>query len=334
MTQVMSPPLRFCSNCGGRREPGARFCPGCGVPLDGRVVGDVVPVAASGPADPLAAFGEHLRSVPWADLVPLRSWWADGGWRRGWVGLFGLFAVSPFVLLRATSGSDNVKAVAWGFSVYFAVMWMIAIFALVRPERVEVWRLVRIALFTSVAGVAIALLLERHLAPQDGAGLFRMIVGVGFPEELAKAAAVYLFIFRRPGAGSTRVFLFAGAVSGLAFGAAEAVAYSTSYAQLAPYLTTSSYTSMEVWRLLTDSLFHACIAGIGAYFIGLAYASRASRAVLIAAGLAVTSVLHGAYDTFADSWAGTALAALIVFVFIGYVRSGDAIARRLAASAQ
>ena len=131
---------------------------------------------------------------------------------------------------------------------------------------------------------------------------------------------------------STRTYLFAGAVSGLAFGAAEAISYSQKYVDLAQYFSASSFAAVITWRLLTDSLLHALMAGIAAYFIGLAYRYRRSCWTLIGIGLGLAAILHGAYDSLSSGWPGTLMAAAIVFMFAGYVRSGDQIADQFAFS--
>ena len=279
-------------------------------------------------ADPLEAFGTGLRAVPWTVLLPLRSWWVHAAWRRGWVGLFFVFAVTPFVLLRLTSEDQDIHRIAWGFALYFAMLWFVVLYGIIRPSAVNWWALLRVALASVVLAPAIAIFLEEHLAPADS-NLIQLVAGVGLPEELAKALAVYLFVFRSRAATSVRTYMFAGAVSGLAFGAAEAVSYTQRYADLASYLSPSSYTALITWRLLTDSLLHAVMAAICAYFIGLAPQHRMSRWPLIVSGLALAGLLHGAYDALAAGWPGTAIAALILFVFAGYVRTGDEIASRV-----
>ncbi|WP_406833147.1 PrsW family glutamic-type intramembrane protease [Pedococcus sp. KACC 23699] len=244
------------------------------------------------------------------------------------MGLFGLFAVAPFLILRLTGDDQDIHRIAWGFALYFALLWFVVLYALIAPEDRDWWRLGRIALATAFAGTAIAIFLEKHIAPDD-TSLVTMILGVGLPEEFAKALAIYFFVFRSTRPSSTRTYLFAGAVSGLAFGAAEAVSYTQKFADLASYMSASSYTALVTWRLLTDSLLHAILAGICAYFIGLAYADSQRRWALIGAGLGLAAVLHGAYDAWAANWAGTLTAAMIIFIFAGYVRSGDRIAERL-----
>ena len=332
--------MRFCGDCGQLLTAGATFCPHCGyrVPapaenpaqaavsaVEGGAAGMRLPAAGG---DPLAALGEQLRSVPWPDLLPLRSWWAEGGWRRGQIGLFSLFVFAPFFLLRLTADDQDVNRIAWGFAGYFALLWFVVLYALIRPERVDWWALARVALVTMVIGTALAIFLESHLAPDDS-NLVKMVVGVGLPEEVVKALAVYLFLFRSRTGFSTRDYLFAGAVAGLAFGAVEAASYTQKYAELATYLSPSSYTALITWRLLTDSLLHALMAAICAYFIGLASRYPASRWPLMISGLTLAAVLHGAYDSLSSGWPGTLVAAVIVFVFAGYVRTGDQITERL-----
>lgn len=346
----------FCGGCGSRLAGGALFCTGCGVrvpaprsdPVDlpaprSGAYDYFAPPAVRSPAgnpppaparrpDPLATLGDRVRDIPLHVLIPLGPWLRDGGWRRGRVGAFLLFAVAPFILLRATAGDREIYRIAWGFAVYFAALWMLALHALIRPERQRRWLLARVGGFTMVAGVGIAVAMEKVIKP-DSSSLVQMVLGVGGPEELAKGLAVYLFVFHSRTLWSTRTFLFAGVVSGLAFGVAEAVTYSAAYASAAPYLGASTYTSVAIWRLLTDSLFHACMAGIAAFFIGLAAHHRRSAWTLIPVGLATAAVLHGAYDRYASSWGGTAIAALIIFIFAGYVRGGDSIADEYAATA-
>ena len=186
--------MRYCIHCGQPLDDGAAFCTGCGQPVADMLIAAPQHKPSVAP-DPLAAIGEQLRTVPWSMLVPLRSWWADGAWRRGWIGLFCLFAIAPFFILQATADDQDIRRIALGFAVYFALLWLVVLYGLIRPPELNPWMLVRVVLFTVAAGTAIALFLEKHLAPDD-TNMLRMILGVGIPEEFAKALAVYLFVFR------------------------------------------------------------------------------------------------------------------------------------------
>lgn len=335
--------MQFCGHCGQRLFAGRPFCGYCGqrvIELDAATPPPAASATSVGlpydvsrtSSDPLAELGAQLRSVPWGQLLPLRSWWGEGGWRRGQVGLFCLFVIAPFLLLQLTAEDQEVSRIAWGFAGYFALLWFVVLYGLISPERINWWLLLRVAVTTAVVGTALAIFLESHMAPDDS-NFVKMVVGVGLPEELAKALPVYLFLTRSRTAFSSRSYLFAGAVSGLAFGAAEAVSYTQKYAELAGYLSPTSYTALITWRLLTDSLLHALMAAICAYFIGLAARYPASRWPLMISGLGLAALLHGAYDSLASGWPGTAVAAVIVFIFAGYVRSGDRITERLDVSA-
>jgi RsiW-degrading membrane proteinase PrsW (M82 family) len=280
--------------------------------------------------DQLASVAKKIADLHYGTLLPVRAFWESKAWRAGWTGLFGLAALVPFFLLHLAANSQDIGTLAWGFSLYFAVIWLIAIRMLVRPDAVS-WRvLVPVALFTMVAGVTIAITLERSLGA-SGRGWFENILTVGLPEELSKALAVFVFVFLFNRPLSPKTYLYVGAVSGLAFGVAEAASYSVLYSKLLPEVTsTAPIIGAEIWRLITDSLLHAALTGTACYFIGLAARHRRQAVPLIVLGLVVASVLHGTYDTFAANWLGFVLAALIIFVFVGYVTAGDAISERFA----
>src|SRR5438445_7980508 len=93
---------------------------------------------------------------------------------------------------------------------------------------------------------------------------------------------------------TSRMYMYMGPVSGLALGATEAVRYSPSYPQ--------SLLSTVVWRLLTDSLFHACTAAIASYFM-VAGTNPKWRLQLIAFGVSLVAVIHGFNDRYSEGWA-------------------------------
>lgn len=321
--------MAFCAGCGNPRAAEARFCGSCG---RAATVPSPAPIPSPARATATAVLTD-VRRLPLGTLVPLRAWWESRLWQQQWIGLFLIVALTPFFLLHLGGDPDNFHRVSWGFSLYFAFLWFLALHTLIRPEPVPWQTLAKVALFTIVAGVAIAIGLEERLLSDDP-GVLGFIFGVGLPEEFAKALAVYLFLYRSPQVYGVRAFLFVGAVSGLAFGAAEAVSYSTAYASVLPFVSDAHSTLVaEVWRLVTDSLFHACMAGICAFFLGLARRSSDLRLPLLGFGLVFAALLHGLYDTFASDWIGTGIAVLIVFVFVGYVAKGEEIGEQLTADA-
>ena len=338
--------MTYCPYCGTSLVGGGRFCGECGadtstcavqaisVPAQARpshtpvpeLPRTALPALRTPPSGALDGVLLEFRRLPLRELLPLQQWWRDGHWRQGRTALFLLTALTPFLLLQATSEDSDVERAAVGFAVYFAFLWLVAIRALVQPEPLRWTVLAKIGAFTAVAGVAIAIAVEEQLGASTDTPL-ASILTVGLPEEAAKALAILIFLRAGRGRWAPRTYLYAGAVSGLAFGAAEAVTYTTAYASLLEL--DSGGLVVSLWRLLAGSLFHACMAGIVAFFIGLGTWYVDLRYHLLAFGLAVAAVLHGLYNYLSDGWGGAALAALTVFTFVGYISSGDRIGARL-----
>jgi RsiW-degrading membrane proteinase PrsW (M82 family) len=277
----------------------------------------------------LDGFAAQLFRLPLGALLPLQTWASEAGWRQGRAALFLLMALAPFALLQATSEDTDIERAAVGFAVYFAVLWLIAIRELVQPEPLGWLTLGKISAFTAVAGIAIAVAVEEQLGASTDDPV-ASILTVGLPEEAAKALAILLFLRAGRERWAPRTYLYAGAVSGLAFGAAEAVTYTVAYAAFLDL--GDGGLVVTLWRLLCGGLFHACMAGIVAFFIGLGAWYRDIRFHLLAFGLLVAGVLHGLYNYFSDGWVGTLLATATVLAFLDYVRSEDRLGRRLSAA--
>jgi RsiW-degrading membrane proteinase PrsW (M82 family) len=125
-------------------------------------------------------------------------------------------------------------------------------------------------------------------------------------------------------------YLFLGAVSGLVFGASEAVHYLTSGVGLVGGNATQDLVAalQYVWRFPTDPIAHACLAGITGYFIGLAiYAQRNSGQrkwyAVCWVGLAIAAALHGLsdWDTLNGHWAWVAITVVSAILFLTYAKA-------------
>jgi RsiW-degrading membrane proteinase PrsW (M82 family) len=262
---------------------------------------------------------EHVRL---RDLLPGREWWQSSAWLQGSLGLFVACALTPFILLQATVNDHDVRPAAWGFTIYFALIWLIALKALLKPERVSGWRLVQVIATTGVLGVSVAITIERHLAA-NASTLAHSIFTVGIPEELAKALPLIIVLITAGSSLTPRTYLYLGAVSGLAFGAVESVAYTALYSNGIERTGDTGLVTGILWRLMTDSLFHAALAGIVGVFIGFAAAAGRRHLVLIAAGLAFAATLHGLYDRTAGHWSAILVATLVILIFAGYIHGSD-----------
>lgn len=289
------------------------------------------PTLASTAADLKATATRLWDSAPALDvLLPLRAWWEGRAWTKGAPLLFLLFGGAPFVILQSIGPADSISKVAWSFSIYFAVMWALAMWAMIRPGRFDLTLVAKVAAASIVVGIPIAVGLERHL---DGSSsLLTNIYGIGLPEEIAKALPVFVLMYvmspRRTYA--PRVYMYIGAISGLAFGVAEAVNYSKSYAGSFDGSGVSEFSVQLVWRLLCDGLVHACAAAVTCYFIGLADRNDRWRVQLIGFGLTITAVWHGFHDRWSDGYPEALIAIVVLFVFVGYVMSADAIESQVA----
>jgi RsiW-degrading membrane proteinase PrsW (M82 family) len=227
--------------------------------------------------------------------------------------------------VHLVGNSSNAGHATVGFAIYFAAIWLLVIRAFVKPEKFSAWRLAAIALFTPLIGLGMVLGWEGAVLGTSHS-VFSFIFGVGLPEEFAKALPVFLLVFLvRQLHLTPRTYLYLGAVSGLAFGAVEAVHLSTLYANGLPWDSVSTLTEY-VWRLVSDPVMHACWAGISCYFIGLASVHRNKQVPLMAFGLGAAALLHGLFDFEAASWLQVAVIAFSLFVFVGYALGAERIA--------
>ena len=305
------------------------------------------------PAQPSRQKGAQVH-----DLLPLGDWIRHHSLRSWPVALFLILICVPsiaLVILGANPSATTFDNVAWIFAAYFGLAWLLLLGVIIRPEHVTRLLLIVVTAIALVVEIPLAVTLETVLHASN-AGLGHSIYSVGIPEELAKAIPVLviaLFYVQRRSL-EPRDYLFLGAVSGLVFGASEVVHYFTINGVVQFYLTVkaalpsidsliksghSASTSLFavligpvryfildfVWRFLTDSITHACWAGLTGYFIGLAACGRHKWYTVGWIGLAIAAVLHGLND-----WSevnGHPVWILVTLVsgilFLGYAKVGS-----------
>ena len=292
------------------------------------------------------------------DLLPLGDWLRHDSLRSWPVLLFLSLICIPscaLVLLGTSVSADTFTEVAWIFAAYFALAWLLLLGVIVRPAHVTRTMLVVIIVTALLTEIPLAVAMETALHDSN-ANLASSIFTIGLPEELAKALPIVIvaLIYRRSHALAPKDYLFLGAVSGLAFGAAEVVRYFTINGVDQFYLTvrsalptighlinagnpaaTSVFSALIgpvldfildfVWRFLTDPISHACWSGLTGYFIGLAVTSRYKWYAVGWIGLAAAALLHGLND-----WSrvnGHIFWILVTFVsgvlFLGYAKVGS-----------
>ncbi|MCY7286650.1 MAG: PrsW family intramembrane metalloprotease, partial [Cyanobacteria bacterium CAN_BIN43] len=112
------------------------------------------------------------------------------------------------------------------------------------------------------------------------------------------------------------------AMSGLGFAIAEGAAYSIRYAfgLTAGNLGFGSYVAANTIRFVSLPLFHAVLAGIVGYFMGLAAINRSRQGIIVALGIAIAATLHGIYNTFAGGIPGPLIIGFSILLFFTYLR--------------
>jgi RsiW-degrading membrane proteinase PrsW (M82 family) len=286
--------------------------------------------------------GGPIPEYSFASLVPVRHWIRDPA-LRSWpvLLLVALVCVPPIALVLLNNATEStIHAIAWIFAIYFAVAWLLLLGVIVRPQHVTRAMLATIAVIGIVTQTPTAIFLETRL--HAGTGSLLDVFTVGLPEELAKAipiVAVALIWRQKWQEQAPRDYLFLGAVSGLVFGAAEAVHYFIdvlgSLSGNANGLLLQGLTIQYIWRFLTDPIDHATWAGITGYFIGLAITGPTRKYSIGLIGIAIAAVLHGLNDwNPINSHPAWVLVTLVsVLLFLGYARAGALLPPAFAAAA-
>jgi RsiW-degrading membrane proteinase PrsW (M82 family) len=285
-------------------------------------------------ARPREGLVRQLSRLDPAGLVPVGAWMRDRPWTIASVQWFLFFTIFPLFLVAWTTlaGSD-FGDVAYLYAIYFAMIWGLVIWLFVRPERIGILDVVRVALFTSITGVFIVGVVYRlpFVAPiiavtRGPSLLLRLaayVSAVGLLEELVKAIPLLWIFVRNRERGTIREITYLGCVSGFAFGISEAVGYSVFYAQTVARgdMALGAYVVVQLTRLITLPLLHAVFCGISAQFIALGVENPRLRRGLTFVGIGIAALLHGLYNTFSGTFVGFVLAIVAVLAFIAYVRS-------------
>ncbi|MHC1560531.1 PrsW family glutamic-type intramembrane protease [Actinomycetospora sp. C-140] len=256
-----------------------------------------------------------------ATLIPWRAWLHHPALRTGPVALVVALVVVPPLGLLLAEGHHLEPAVVL-FAAYFAAAWWLLFRSVLRPVTpgpAVAGSLVLLALFTQGP---LAYALEEAL-DADTKNLIAGIFTVGVPEELVKAlpvAVVVLWLRSQGRFMEPRDVLFLGVVSGLVFGAAEAIHYVLDY-----YSGVSGRVeALEMlWRLTYNPAIHGAWAGITAYFLGLAARRDPSQwAALAGLGLGIAAVLHGFSNWVSGTWLWIVVAGVSALLLLAYSTVG------------
>ncbi|HEY9663791.1 MAG TPA: PrsW family glutamic-type intramembrane protease, partial [Allocoleopsis sp.] len=95
-----------------------------------------------------------------------------------------------------------------------------------------------------------------------------------------------------------------------------------------------SYMAANTIRFVSLPLFHAILAGIVGYFMGLSVINPSRRNALLFIGLTVAAVLHGCYNTFAGGILGPFIIGLTIVLFVSYLRRSPEMTDEMAQAEQ
>jgi len=297
----------------------------------------------------IAKWKAELNAVGWTGLIPFRNFYTDKPWTLLWVQFITFAFGFPFLLMNYyyRKESSTLAEAAWAFGIYFAIVWAVLIHRCIRPDRIGAGKIVGTWLGTSILGMlAVNLIsilgtflpgIRDVFAAGESANVFGrffgMTIGVGLVEETAKLLPVLWFARTLgPNVRPTTV-AFLGVISGLAFGATEAILYSFDYAEghAASALGYGDYLIVQLLRLVSLPFLHGIWTGTSAYFAGLSAINPSARRVVILVGLIGVSLLHGLYNTFSNGWLGFFFALLSLALFVGYVRDEDSSVKAMTA---
>jgi RsiW-degrading membrane proteinase PrsW (M82 family) len=272
-----------------------------------------------------------LRTFQFAAVFPYRDVMSLGLYSNHLVKILLFFGLFPLVVDLVTPDQAGLQQTAWMLGIYYASIWGVVLYNLIRPPQFS-WRdTLKCVLFTAFVGIPM-LLFFQQVPPFSafyaviGAGMIpRMIgfvLGVGVLEELCKALPVYLFLLRPGKLKDPLTSAFYGATSGLGFAIAEGATYSLLYrfSLTKGDLDFGAYVIANTIRFVSLPLFHAILAGIVGYFMGLAAINPSRRNAIIFIGVAIAAALHGFYNTFAGNVLGLLVIGFSILLFVTYIR--------------
>ncbi|MBD3881580.1 PrsW family intramembrane metalloprotease [Phormidium tenue FACHB-886] len=276
------------------------------------------------------SFWATLRSFRFETILPYRDVFSLDLYQHYAVKLLLFLGLFPLIV-NLVSEQVSMAQTTWLLGIYYACIWGVVLHDLIKPVQFSWGNTVKSVLFTAFIGIPILLLFQRvppfnalYHAISDGGIVERLlgfVFGVGVLEETCKALPIYLLL-RSNKLTDPRTSAFYGAMSGLGFAIAEGAAYSLRYAFgfSQGHLGLGSFVAANTIRFVSLPLFHAILAGIVGYFIGLAAINPSRQIALILIGLAIAAVLHGLYNTFAGSFAGLFIIAFTILLFVSYLR--------------
>lgn len=279
---------------------------------------------------PAQSLWQQLRQFRWASFLPYQDVFKPELYQSPNIRLLLFFVLFPLVV-NLVSEKATLTQTTWLLGIYYASILGVVLHHLIQPPQFSWGDTLKCLLFTAFIGIPILLVFQRippftELYEASKLGfvhrLLGSIFGVGLLEELCKALPVYFLLLRQQKLSDPHSAAFYGAMSGLGFAIAEGAAYSIRYAfgLTAGNLGFGSYVAANTIRFVSLPLFHAILAGIVGYFMGLAAINRSRQWIILSLGIAIAATLHGIYNTFAGGIPGPLIIGFSILLFFTYLR--------------
>ena len=277
-------------------------------------------------------FIETLQTFKFSSVVPYREVFSSDLYNSNIVKVLLCFGLFPWIISSFATSNTGLKDIAWLLGIYYAFIWGIVLYNLIKPAQFSLKQALKYVCFTAFIGIPLLLFIQRIppfsllYAAIDSDNLISQLIGfvfgVGVLEELCKGVPIYLFMLRSGQLKEPFSSAFYGAMSGLGFAIAEGVQYSLSYAVnlVGGNINVTGHILLTTVRFISLPLIHAIWAGIVGYFIGLAAINPSRKNAIIFIGVAIAASLHGTYNTFSNSLIGLAVLTFSILLFVTYLR--------------
>jgi protease PrsW len=270
-----------------------------------------------------------LRGFEWRSFLPYQELLKPELYRSANIRLLLFFVMFPLAV-NLFSDKATLTQTTWLLGIYYASILGVVLHHLIQPPQFSWTNTLKCLMFTAFIGIPILLLFQRvspfsELYEASKLGLIPRLLGgvfgVGLLEEICKALPIYFLLLRQRQLSDPQSAAFYGSMSGLGFAIAEGAAYSIRYAfgLTAGNLGFGSYVAANTIRFVSLPLFHAVLAGIVGYFMGLAAINRSRQPLIVGLGIAIAAVLHGFYNAFAGGIAGPLIIGFSILLFFTYL---------------
>ncbi|VEP14684.1 conserved membrane hypothetical protein [Hyella patelloides LEGE 07179] len=286
-------------------------------------------------------FIEALQTFEFTSVVPYQQVLNPDLYRSNIVRLLLFLGLFPLAISSFYSNTSSLKDIAWILGIYYAFVWGIVLYKLIKPTQFSRKLTLQCVFFTAFVGIPLLIFVQQippfsflYAAINSSNVISKLIgyvLGVGVLEELCKGFPIYLFLLNPGKLKEPLTSAFYGAMSGLGFAIAEGVHYSLIYAKNVSVgnLGITDHILLTTIRFISLPLIHAIWAGIVGYFIGLAAINPSRKKPIIFIGVAISAVLHGVYNTFSNNAIGLIVMAFSILLFVTYLRNSKEMIREM-----